>query len=224
MKQVFAILPILALTIFSIEGLHSPNAQRVNREALYLPNINATKILSFGYAKPLSHLLWFKTLNYFGKHYASDKNYRYLKHQCALIHELNPDFLDGAEFCALMLAWELKQPEAAIEILDKAIQAPNILRNNEAWRLYYLRGIDKAYFLKNNIEAAADFFSGAKLPNAPAFMLELAQKTAKNTELDMEDFFINAIQNAKDKRKREVLIKQLKAHTQKEKNNERIRY
>ena len=213
MKLLFSILPCLALCIFSLEGLR-PSRTVTKDEALYLPNINAVKVLSFGYKKPLSHILWFKTLNYFGKHYSDDKDYHLLKHHCSLIQELNPSFLEVAEFCSLMLAWELKQPKDAIEILDEAIRHHDT--NPERWRLYYLRGIDKAYFLKDATSAANDFEEGSKLDNAPTFMKELAIKTKERAGVDIIDFLKRAVHSAKDRREREVLLKELNKYTGKE--------
>jgi len=141
------------------------------REALYLPNGQALELLSLGYKNALSDYFWFKTINYFGKHFSSDRGYRWLSHMCNLVVDLDPSKIFAFEFCGNMLAWEASRPEEAVGILDKAVSShPN------NWKFLYMRGFMQMFFLKNELAAQKDLAQAAKLPDAPPIAARLAAK------------------------------------------------
>ena len=74
-------------------------------EVLYLPNGTALDFISFGYRNFLADVLWFQTVNYFGKHFRTDRNYEWLAKMCDLVTDLDPGAAHAYEFAALMLAW-----------------------------------------------------------------------------------------------------------------------
>ena len=157
--------------------LGSGGAQAQEREVLYLPNGAALELMSFGYRNVLANLLWFNTINYFGKHFRSDHSYTWLKHMCGLVSTLDPKAEHVYEFCGMMLAWEGADPQSAILLLNRAIAA-----NPQSWRFYYLRGMNWALFFRDELRAQADFAQGAKQPAAPPFMARLAVKTLANLD------------------------------------------
>lgn len=200
-----AVLLFTALsTAASLKITHSEAAQRhaAERELLYMPNGKALALVSVGYQAALSHLLWFQTVNYFGKHYASDKNYRWLAHMCDLVTTLSPASPHVYQFCSNMLSWEANTPEQAVKVLDKAIQnLPN------DWKFPYLRGVIYLYFLKNNELARGDFVNASRLPNAHPIVKRLAAKTlaqAESPETAIE-FLEEMIRNESDSSARKVL-------------------
>jgi tetratricopeptide (TPR) repeat protein len=139
------------------------------KEVLYLPDGTALEVLSFGYKNALANTLWFNTVSYFGKHYKSDKDYKWLEHMCDLITDLNPRAEHVFSFCSTMLSWEVNHPQPAYDILTKAIKT-----RPDYWRYYYLRGFVSWYFLEDVESAREDFTHGAELPDAPAFLARLA--------------------------------------------------
>ena len=147
------------------------------REVMYLPKLDAVRVVSFGYRTALSNILWFVTTNYFGKHYREDHDYRWLNEMCKLVTELNPKKTEVFEFCGTMLAWELQKPEEAIKLLTSAIE-----HNPEKWEFYYQRGFNYQYFVKDNEKAAADFMSASKLPGVHPVVVRLAGKKLAETE------------------------------------------
>ena len=146
-------------------------------EVQYLPSGKGLNFISLGYSNALGTLLWFNTISYFGKHYKSDKDYRWLQHMCGLVSDLNPKEKAVYEFCSLMLAWELEKPDAAISILDKGIAA-----NPEYWKFFYLRGFNKLYFLEEEKEAQEDFVKAAGLPDADTFVVNIASRLIANSD------------------------------------------
>jgi len=174
---------------------------------LYLPGERGLKFLSFGYQNILSDLLWFKTVSYFGKHYASDRDYTWLKHMCKIVSTLDPRKQHVYEFCSTMLAWEVGNPKAGIEFLSAAIaQFP---RN---WHLYFLRGFNYLFFLDDPQAAQNDFVKAASLPNAEPIAARLAAKSMIDTS-DPEtaiSFLAQMISRAKEPAQRKALEKRLK--------------
>ena len=205
MKQVLFII----LGFFILWNTHQVKSvalkfnKSINQEEnLYFSDPAFISNLSFGYQKIFSHYFWFRTLNYFGKHYKSDKQYESLESLCNITTTLNGQATDSFEFCALMFAWELKQPEKAIQILDSAIRA-----NPTYWRFYYLRGSLKAFFLSNLKEAKEDFISGTNCKGAPNFLQELADKMDNGVTPNALKFLEVSIQEAKTKEEKEILLK-----------------
>jgi hypothetical protein len=141
------------------------------QEVLYLPAKEALIPLSLKYQNVLGHYFWFSTVNYFGKHYRTDQDYRWLSHRCDLVTELNPKSYQVYQFCFLMLTWEQNAPERGVEILNKAIAV-----FPEKWELYYYRGFSHMFFLKDEIRARDDLLKAATLPGVHPSVVSLAAK------------------------------------------------
>lgn len=140
-------------------------------EVQYLPQPKAVKLLSFGYDNVLAHIIWFYSQNYFGKHYRSDQDYRWLSYMLNLVTDLDPKNKPVYQFSSLILGWEAQQPEEAYKLLAKAI-----IHNPDDWYFYFLRG-SLRYTVSNDPEKAIDDFKiGATLPNAPPMMGTIAAK------------------------------------------------
>ena len=188
------LLASLTLTAISDSRLPSNSAatvvdQEQTRELQYFPNERAVEFISFGYQNAFADFLWFQTINYFGKHYYSDHNFRWLAHMCNLITTLNPKARHVYEFGSAMLSWEQNEPSESIKLLTKAIAAfPN------DWNFLYLRGFTNMFFLKDNKSAREDFITASHIPNAPVFLARMATKNM----LEYEDpkltvFFIESL-------------------------------
>lgn len=166
----------LALTVWPHSRLKSlerskPEDGAQLEEVLYLPDGEALELMSFGYRNVLADVLWFNTINYFGKHYHTDQDYRWLAHMCDLVVRLDPEAFHVYEFGSTMLGWEMNQPRKAIALLDRGIEA-----FPDSWRLYYLRGFTYMFFLKDPERAQADFITASKKPGAHYITARLAAK------------------------------------------------
>lgn len=139
------------------------------REVLYLPSGKALNLLSLGYKNVLADILWFKTINYFGRHFRSDQKYIWLGHMCDLVTDLDPRAPGIAEFCAAMLSWEAEDPARAVKILTKAIDS----RPPEYFTLY-LRGFTALHFLNDLESAKKDFVAASNFPDADITVKRLA--------------------------------------------------
>jgi hypothetical protein len=178
-----------------------------SREMLYLPDGRLLDFASFGYQNVVADFLWFKTINYFGKHHGKGEgSLRWLYHMCDLVTTLDPGARHVYEFGATMLSWEFQSYEQAVKLLTKATEV-----FEDDWHFFYLRGFTKMFFLKDTVGAKADFVKAATLPEVHPVVVSLASK--KVTQLDdpqnAVDVLENLLRSSKDPNVREVLEKRL---------------
>jgi hypothetical protein len=150
--------------------------QQKSLEVLYMPSGEALRFMSFGFRNFLSDIIWFRTINYFGKHFRTDKDYEWLYHMCTLVTQLNPKAKSTYQFGAAMLAWESQQIERSTSLLNSAIK-----NMPEEWLFWYLRGFNRLYFEDNAAGAHSDFVEAARLPHAHPVVALLAAKTVLET-------------------------------------------
>lgn len=180
---------------------------KIERDPLYLPKSRYVRLVSLGYNTIVADVLWFDTLNYFGKQYSSGRDYRWLSSMCELVTTLNPEPLHTYEFCGTLLAWIAKKPIFSNQILDKAIA-----HHPDYWRFRYLRGFNYYYFLGNKERAVEDFVAGSKLDGAPLILSSLASRLM--VEEDSPDvavmFLASMYKRASDRNVRAALEDKLK--------------
>jgi hypothetical protein len=177
------------------------------RELRFLPNSSSVRLVSLGYHQLLADILWFSTINYFGKHQATDGNLPWLYALCDTITTLDPRALHVYEFGATMLSWEVGQPAMARQLLTKAID-----HNGNEWRLYYLRGFTTYFFLKNPQGAKDDLKKAASFPGVHPTIIRLAAKSL--AEFEGPDFaqslLLSALRTERDPQVRKVLTMRLR--------------
>ena len=178
-----------------------------SREPLYLPSVSYVRLLTFGFDGLFSDILWFNTLNYFGKQFRGEKDYRWLAHMCDLVSSLDSKASHVYEFCATLLSWVAREPEKSNKILTKAIQIDS---NN--WRYLYLRGFNYWYFLDRKDLAREDIQQAASIQGAPVFLSSLASRliaVQEDPRLAFE-FLQDAASRTKDNNAKSALIEQAK--------------
>ncbi|MBN8550038.1 MAG: hypothetical protein J0M12_12040 [Deltaproteobacteria bacterium] len=202
------LIPLASISLREL-GARAPQIlvdESQGREALYLPSGKGLQALSFGYRNVLSNILWFNTINYFGKHHRGDQKYVWLAHMCGLVTDLNPRAAHVYDFCGNMLSWEAGKPQEAVNILTKAIaQFPT------EWMLYYQRGFTYLFFLKEPDKAQADFITASGLPEAHVLVKRLAAKRLAASESAQAaiDFLTDMLQGQKDPTERAALESRL---------------
>jgi hypothetical protein len=180
--------------------------QREASESFYLPRIEFVDLVSLGYRDVAAHIFWFRTINYFGSHYQSDRRYTWLGHMCEIVTSLNPRTPHTYRFCANMLAWEAGQIDKSEQILTKAMgHLPS------DWIFPYLRGFQRLYFRKDPVAASHDFAQAAKLPGAPWLVGRLAAKTmmTSGSDQDARVFLRELLKTETDPIAREALEERL---------------
>jgi tetratricopeptide (TPR) repeat protein len=150
-----------------------------HREVLYLPKKEALESIHLGYKNVLADVLWFFTINYFGKHYSGDADYRWLSHFCDVITTLDPKAFHVYRFGAMMLAWEQGEIDEAITLLTKAHKY-----HSDNWLVTYMRGILYLYFKKDFVNARKDLLESAQLPDVHPLVRSLALKLSTKVDND----------------------------------------
>ena len=88
----------------------------------HLPSGKHVKTAVFGYDTVSAHVLWLRSIQYFGGIYRSaGREYKPILHLFDVITELEPNMIDAYTFGAMVLGEEANDHEKALEILDKGI-------------------------------------------------------------------------------------------------------
>jgi hypothetical protein len=135
----------------------------------FLPDARVVKIFSLGYRNVIADLLWFRTLNYFGIHYRSDRNYPWLYAFCDLVTEIDPRADYAYSFGGLILPWEARRPKEGIMLLEKgAMKLP------DSWYLSYLLGFHSIFFAEDHVRGSYHLKRAASLPGAHPVVVRMA--------------------------------------------------
>lgn len=179
----------------------------IDSPPLYLPKVNKVRLVTLGFDHFAADILWFNTLNYFGKQMATERDYRWLGHMCELVTDLNSNTRPIIEFCATMLAWVADDKDQSSLILKKAIKA-----EPKYWRHRYLLGFNYWYFHENYEAAAKTLQDAAQLPDSPPFVASLAARITANEGSPQiaVAFLQNLLRREKDKNARKALEEKLK--------------
>ncbi len=183
------------------------NESSSERPPLYLPESRYVRFVTLGFNNVVSDVLWFNTINYFGTQLRGKRDYRWLGQMCNLVTKLDKNKGHVYEFCSNMLAWEAKDFQGAIKLLDRAVLShPNV------WRYRYLRGFNYWYFLSRNDLALSDLQTASKLPNAPTFLASLASRLMvdQHTPEAALAFLGDLIKNSNDDMAKKVLEEKYK--------------
>jgi hypothetical protein len=203
---VFAVL-FLCLANLSARQLDTFLIKPVADTPLYLPESKYVKLVTLGFDNAASDLIWFQTINYFGKQYKANSDFKWLYLMCDLVSSLDARQKHVYEFCGTLLSWMAKQPELSNQILTKGIAAMP-----QWWRLYYLRSFNNWYFLENMEVAQADLSHASRLPEAPLFLTKIASRmmiAGNNPQLAV-DYLRDLIRNTRDKNVASALTERLK--------------
>jgi tetratricopeptide (TPR) repeat protein len=136
-------------------------------DVLYIPSPQVLKRLSLGYDGLIADVYWTRAVQYFGrKHIARAGRYNLLFPLLDITTTLDPKMVPAYEFGATFLAQRppegAGQPDKAVELLQKGIQA-----NPNEWRLPYDLGFVYYFEFKDYKEAAAALTRAADMPGAP---------------------------------------------------------
>ena len=174
---------------------------------LYLPSAQYLKPISFGFENFLSDVLWFHTLNYFGRQISNRENLQWFAHMCTLVSDLDPKALHVYEFCGTLLSWVAKEPEASNAVLTKGIEA-----FPEYWRLRYLKAFNAWYFLNDQQNAAMLLREAATLPDAPGFLASLASRllATSHDPRTAVQFLSEVLRNTSNPSARDAILDKLK--------------
>src|SRR5262245_6413004 len=138
-------------------------------EVVYLPDARLLRPFVLGYQTVLADVLWFRTINYFGAHYTTDRAYPWLARMCDLVTDLDPKAEHVYQFAGVILPWEAKNPDEGIRLLQKGAAA-----FPESWRLRYQLGIVYYLFKSDDAAAAEQLAAASRIAGAPPLIGRVA--------------------------------------------------
>ncbi|MCX8072093.1 MAG: hypothetical protein N3C12_06555 [Candidatus Binatia bacterium] len=137
-------------------------------ELIYAPPGKFLQVVSLGYRHALADVLWFRTIDYFGRHYRGDRIYPWLAEMCERVTDLDPAAVHVYRFGGVILPWEANEVDAGIALLEKGVR--NL---PHSWELRYMLGFSY-YFFRDDLEAASrELRAALALPDAPGFLAGL---------------------------------------------------
>lgn len=95
-------------------------------EVIYVPDIRLVRLMTLGYEQAAADLMWVRTLEYFARHFVTDRRYRWLEHFLDQVIELDPKF-------EKVYHWA-----GASVLYGQAFTAENIMLSNR----FYRRALD----------------------------------------------------------------------------------
>lgn len=152
----------------ALEGARPPVG--AEGEAPWLPPAAAVRPLFLGYHALAADLFWIRTVQYFGGHMQTDRQYPHLYRLVDLTTSLDPNFVEAYQLGGLFLSLGRSYPEA-IAIYRKGIE-----RNPDRWELPYDLG--RMYFLDlGDIPTALEWFERANaLPGRAQYVPRLVAR------------------------------------------------
>lgn len=176
---------------------------------LYLPTGNFVKSAALGFDEMTADILYIKALGYFGGHYLSDKEYKWLYHILDITTTLSPRFKEPYEFGAVILALEAGEVENANKLLKKAIE-----HNPQYWQFPFYLAFNHFFYLQDYASAASYMEQASKLPDAPEYIPLLSSRLyAQAQQPEYAISFLTEIYNETDnkiiKEKLEIRMKEL---------------
>ena len=175
-----------------------PSRERLGEKLIYIPGTSFLKAASLGFHAVLADVFWARSVVYFGGHYLTDKDYRWLYHILDATTTLDPKNILAYRFGGTLLTLEQNDVEKSILLLKKGIRD-----NPDAdWRLYFQLGFNYFFYLDDYGTAAKYLEKASSMPGHPAFLPRLtARMYAKSGKTDMALEFLQETYNQYDDEK-----------------------
>ncbi len=193
MKRI--LMPTLILCILSIVGfvlmqtqldrIRAPR-ERLEEKLIYIPDTRFLKTASLGFHVVLADILWARSVVYFGGHYQTDQDYRWLYRILDATTTLDPKNILAYRFGGTLLAMDGSVDESTA-LLEKGIQD----NPDEDWRLYFSLGFNYFFYLEDHAKAAEYLERASSMPGHPEYLTGLtARMYAKSGKVDVAIDFL----------------------------------
>jgi tetratricopeptide (TPR) repeat protein len=147
-------------------------------DLLYFSSPSVVKKMAMGYDQILADIYWMRTIQYFGRRDEADRRtvrYKNLATLLDITTTLDPGLIDAYRTGAIFLGENepvgAGQPEEAVKLLDKGIEA-----NPNVWRLRFDQGLVYYLYLSDFDSAGRVWLEASRRPESPEWMSALAAK------------------------------------------------
>lgn len=138
---------------------------KLYRDSLYMPSGKSIRLVSIGYDRFISDFIWLRSIQAFGGHWETDRNYEPIFHLFDVITDLDPSFIDAYTFGNLVIGDEGGDQRLGLELINKGIW-----KNPRKYKLPYWAGY-VSYWQLNDPTLAKYYYSRAiKCPDSPGFV------------------------------------------------------
>lgn len=147
-------------------------ARRRGDELLYYPSGPAIRQAALGHTATAADFAWLRTIQYYGQHKKTDRDYTMMAHLVEIITELDPHFVNAYIFGGLVTAQDAGDPTRAVALMEKGVAA-----NPDSWEMAFETGF--VYYVCGAYPQAARHFERAvHLPGAPEKAMRFAAAAA----------------------------------------------
>lgn len=179
------------------------------KEELLLSSPSAIQKLSLGYDSLLADIYWTRAVQYYGSHLNAPSHFQLLWPLLDVTTTLDPKLVVAYRFGAIFLSEPLagaNRTDLAVKLVKRGIQA-----NPDNWYLAGDLGFLYYWRLKDYPDAAAAYYKGSQIPNAPAWLGVMAARvSALGGSLDTSRIMWSEIyESAQDPRVRKMALKAL---------------
>lgn len=90
------LLTVIAVNRLSLERarqVRDRDAIALQAEVLYVPDTRLLRLMTLGYEQAAADLMWIRTLEYFARHFSTDRQYPWLEFFLDQVMALDPDFV-----------------------------------------------------------------------------------------------------------------------------------
>jgi tetratricopeptide (TPR) repeat protein len=130
-----------------------------------------------GYRNLAADAIWLEFIQYYGEHRLTDQKYRYLSHILEVLTDLDPRFVSGYTYGALLLVTDVGDSVRGRALLEKGMK-----NMPQAWQIPFWAGFLNYIYLRNFAEAGKQFAKAASLPNAPPSCFRFAGYVAQKVK------------------------------------------
>jgi tetratricopeptide (TPR) repeat protein len=214
MKRIWVLISVSC--ILSVAGFVSvqgrldqirPPREQLKEKLIYIPEAQFIKTASLGFHAALADIMWARAVVYFGHHYLTDKDYKWLYRLLDATTSLDPKNILAYRFGGTMLALGEGDVGKSIELLKKGI------RNNpdEDWRLYFLLGFNYFFYQEDYASAAEYLEKASRMPGHPEYLPRLtARLYAKAEKIDTAlKFLIETYRHYEDESVKETVKRRI---------------
>jgi hypothetical protein len=151
--------------------------KRVESEELfYYPSGKFLREAVLGYEQAAAALAWLRTVQYYGEHVRSDREFQMMYHLCDIVTDLDPRFEEPYVFGSFVLMTDVGDVVRGLKLLEKG-------RANlpDSWRLQFESGFVYYSFLRDYGTAGMFFRNAVRLPGAPPYAASFAAYMAQRS-------------------------------------------
>jgi len=143
-------------------------------ELALFPKSGWIRPLTCGRAELAADYIWLRTIQYYGAHRKTDRQYPYVRSLLTTLTELDPHFINAYVFGSLVMTEDLGQPGDAIRFLEGGIED-----NPESWWLPFEIGVTHYIHRRDHASAAPWLARAADMEGAPESTRRLAAYAAQ---------------------------------------------